>query len=243
MLARLSGQLGAVAALHQAAPAAFVAGLQHLGSGRAWLTSSAPASAAASAAPDGDKHVIDEKSDSIVGAYTPITKRLWLQRYRWTDDRLASARERDPAAAATLRKPPQPLSVRYPFSSDPVVREHYRNPWGEARIGRILEDLDSLAGYVGFEHWWVPAATSTQRARTVPPSAGWLTATFQPRSCSSPSAHPLPPRRPPRPPRSDDGDPATRPPLLVTASVEAIQLRGSSISLDEDMEASGLCRG
>lgn len=31
----------------------------------------------------------------------------------------------------------------------------YRNPWKEARIGRILEDLDSLAGFVAFDHWWV----------------------------------------------------------------------------------------
>lgn len=193
MLSRLSAQLGAASAQQHAAPAVLVAGLQQL---RAWLSSSAPAAAAAAAsAADSDKHVIDEKSDSIVGAYTPITKRLWLQRYRWTDVRLARARERDPSAA-TLRKPPQPVSITYPFRSDPVTREHCasacscwvapaceccrccvgvhqssqrvpanmwpfhpplsdRNPWGEARIGRILEDLDSLAGYVGFEHWRV----------------------------------------------------------------------------------------
>lgn len=35
-----------------------------------------------------------------------------------------------------------------------AVRLQYRNPWGEARIGRILEDLDSLAGFVAFDHWW-----------------------------------------------------------------------------------------
>ncbi len=29
----------------------------------------------------------------------------------------------------------------------------YRSPWGEARIGRILEDLDSLTALVAFEHW------------------------------------------------------------------------------------------
>lgn len=51
----------------------------------------------------------------------------------------------------------------------------------------MLEDLDSLAGFVSFEH-------------------------------------------------CDDGDPHTRPPLLVTATVEAIQLRGSRITLDADME-------
>jgi hypothetical protein len=29
----------------------------------------------------------------------------------------------------------------------------YRNPWGFVRIGRILEDLDSLAGTIAFSHW------------------------------------------------------------------------------------------
>lgn len=31
----------------------------------------------------------------------------------------------------------------------------YRNPWGHARIGRLLEDLDSLAGNVAFLHWYI----------------------------------------------------------------------------------------
>lgn len=28
----------------------------------------------------------------------------------------------------------------------------YRNPWGKVRIGRILEDLDSMAGNIAFRH-------------------------------------------------------------------------------------------
>ena len=139
-----------------------------------------------------------------------MTKRLWQQRYKWTDERLAAAAPRDPAAAR-LAKPPQVTRVTYPFSRDEVLREHvgadaaasarqgqssialqlhstlldfadwrcclsargyftsappcsavpcpatlqYRNPWGQVRIGRILEDLDSLAGFVAYEHWWV----------------------------------------------------------------------------------------
>lgn len=38
---------------------------------------------------------------------------------------------------------------------------------------------------------------------------------------------------------SDDGDPTTRPPLLVTATVEEISLRSSQLSLDEEMRMSG----
>lgn len=29
----------------------------------------------------------------------------------------------------------------------------YRNPWDEVRLGRLLEDLDSLAGFIAFNHW------------------------------------------------------------------------------------------
>jgi acyl-coenzyme A thioesterase 9 len=29
----------------------------------------------------------------------------------------------------------------------------YKNPWGYVRIGRVLEDLDSLAGSIAFAHW------------------------------------------------------------------------------------------
>ncbi|KAL4451612.1 hypothetical protein ABPG75_007274 [Micractinium tetrahymenae] len=145
----------------------------------------APFSAEATGQPP---HVIDQ-NETIVGSQTPVTKRLWLQRYRWTDERLAAARPRD-ARAAQPAKPPNRTTVRYSFASDPVLREHYRNPWGSVRIGRILEDLDSLAGLVAFDH-------------------------------------------------CDDGNPSTRPPLLVTATVEAIQLRSSQLTLEEGMELSG----
>lgn len=29
----------------------------------------------------------------------------------------------------------------------------YRNPWGYLRIARLMEDLDSLAGSIAFQHW------------------------------------------------------------------------------------------
>lgn len=29
----------------------------------------------------------------------------------------------------------------------------YRNPWSGVRIGRVMEDMDSLAGFVAFDHW------------------------------------------------------------------------------------------
>ncbi|CAM9868378.1 unnamed protein product [Scytosiphon promiscuus] len=54
-----------------------------------------------------------------------------------------------------LRPVPPSLSrsaIHYPFSIDTFLREDYRNPGGLVRIGRILEDLDALAGNIAFKH-------------------------------------------------------------------------------------------
>lgn len=42
---------------------------------------------------------------------------------------------------------------------------------------------------------------------------------------------------------SDDGNPATRPPLLATVAVEAIRFRNSSLDLDRDMQVGGWMGG
>ncbi|XP_024365857.1 acyl-coenzyme A thioesterase 2, chloroplastic isoform X3 [Physcomitrium patens] len=43
-------------------------------------------------------------------------------------------------------------SVLYNFSSDNELREEYRNPWNSIRIGKLLEDLDALAGTIAVKH-------------------------------------------------------------------------------------------
>ncbi|GAB4823181.1 hypothetical protein N2152v2_010227, partial [Parachlorella kessleri] len=108
-------------------------------------------------------------------------------RYKWDEQTLVDAQPQ----TLVVAKPPNSTVINYPFSSDLILREHYRSPWGEVRLGRVLEDLDSLAGYVAYDH-------------------------------------------------CDDGDATTRPPLLVTAAVEAIHFRASSrLGLQEDMQVSG----
>jgi hypothetical protein len=42
----------------------------------------------------------------------------------------------------------------------------YRSPWGGVRIGRILEDLDSLSALIAFEHWCI-------QQQTCPPVSQW----------------------------------------------------------------------
>eukprot|EP00877_Chromochloris_zofingiensis_P012664 jgi/Chrzof1/7651/Cz02g31190.t1 len=96
------------------------------------------------------------------GAYTPVTKQLWAQRLSWeqtVEQPAVSATDTTNATAATqgadasmTPRPPKKFTVTYPFTTDHTLHEMYRNPWGYLRIGRLLEDLDSLAGTVAFTH-------------------------------------------------------------------------------------------
>lgn len=47
-------------------------------------------------------------------------------------------------------------SMTYNFSTDFDLADTYRNPWGNVRVGRLLEDLDALAGTIAFEHCRTP---------------------------------------------------------------------------------------
>ena len=47
-------------------------------------------------------------------------------------------------------------SITYPLSTDENLADTYRNPWGQVRAGRLLEDLDALAGTVAFDHCQTP---------------------------------------------------------------------------------------
>ncbi len=43
-------------------------------------------------------------------------------------------------------------TIDYPFSQDDFLREAYLSPGGTMRFGKILEDLDALAGNIAFHH-------------------------------------------------------------------------------------------
>ena len=44
------------------------------------------------------------------------------------------------------------VGIVYEFCNDKFLLETYRNPYGEMRMGKILEDLDALAGNIAFNH-------------------------------------------------------------------------------------------
>jgi hypothetical protein len=86
---------------------------------------------------------------------TPIVDTLWQRR--------TAAAETDGAVELSARSPASSeQTVGYKFSSDALLREHYINPWGKIRIGRVFEVRSKLAGllagwFVGHSPLTVPS--------------------------------------------------------------------------------------
>ncbi|KAL3506902.1 hypothetical protein ACH5RR_032284 [Cinchona calisaya] len=87
--------------------------------------------------------------------HSPVTNALWEARSS-IFERLSN--NNVPADAPSpnelIAKPPSKsrTSIVYKFSNDYILREQYRNPWNEIRMGKLLEDLDALAGTISFKH-------------------------------------------------------------------------------------------
>ncbi|XVF65851.1 hypothetical protein PTKIN_Ptkin09bG0284200 [Pterospermum kingtungense] len=120
--------------------------------------------------------------------HSPVTNALWEARSSMYEK---GADDKQDLQSELVAKTPSKsrTSIAYNFSSDYILREQYRNPWDEMRMGKLLEDLDALAGTIAYKH------------------------------C-----------------RNDDG--ATRPILLVTASVDKMVLK-KPIRVDFDLKISG----
>mmetsp|Transcript_384 Transcript_384/g.555 ORF Transcript_384/g.555 Transcript_384/m.555 type:complete len:450 (-) Transcript_384:190-1539(-) len=79
---------------------------------------------------------------------SPIVQQLWLARKKAKANATGNA-----DSLPEYRLPSESMtSVSYPFSTNEFLKEAYRNPWGQVRFGKILEDLDALAGNIAFSH-------------------------------------------------------------------------------------------
>lgn len=81
--------------------------------------------------------------------HSPVTSALWETRSKIFERLLGPNKDAPPQSELLLRTPSQSrTSILYSFSSDYTLREQYRDPWNEVRIGKLLEDLDALAGAI-----------------------------------------------------------------------------------------------
>jgi hypothetical protein len=80
---------------------------------------------------------------------SPIVTQLWSRR--------STAKELEmdcsPPSPPVERKPSESrTTVTYEFTKDPFLCQSYENPWGFFRKGKLLEDMDALAGNIAFKH-------------------------------------------------------------------------------------------
>lgn len=81
--------------------------------------------------------------------HSPVTNALWEARSKIFERLLDPPKDAPPQSELLVKTPSQGrTTILYNFSSDYILREQYRDPWNEVRIGKLLEDLDALAGTI-----------------------------------------------------------------------------------------------
>ena len=84
-----------------------------------------------------------------------MTDYLWQLRKDVLEAQLGADKTNPSTPADTsigIPTKPTNTEANYMFSKDSSLQEKYNNPWGTIRIGRVLEDLDALAGNIAFKH-------------------------------------------------------------------------------------------
>ncbi|XP_021907419.1 acyl-coenzyme A thioesterase 9, mitochondrial isoform X1 [Carica papaya] len=85
--------------------------------------------------------------------HSPVTNALWEARSQIFERLLDPPKDAPPQSELLTKAPSQSrISILYNFSTDYILREQYRDPWNEVRIGKLLEDLDALAGTISVKH-------------------------------------------------------------------------------------------
>ncbi|CAI9263338.1 unnamed protein product [Lactuca saligna] len=85
--------------------------------------------------------------------HSPVTAALWETRTKIFERLLDPPKDAPPQSELLTKTPAQSrTTILYNFSTDYILREQYRDPWNEVRIGKLLEDLDALAGTISVKH-------------------------------------------------------------------------------------------
>ncbi|CAL5087328.1 unnamed protein product [Urochloa decumbens] len=93
--------------------------------------------------------------------HSPVTNALWEARASIFERMMDAGNGATDDDAGEQRAPTELLvktpaqsrtSIVYKFATDDILREQYRDPWNQVRIGKLLEDLDALAGTIAVKH-------------------------------------------------------------------------------------------
>ncbi|KAG8848843.1 hypothetical protein FRB91_010438 [Serendipita sp. 411] len=104
--------------------------------------------------------LVRDRSDPAMKSVMPMrSPQLWIESLR-TGKTPQPAPTLEPADGAS-QLAPRPMHYSYsefviPFSSNPLVLEQYTNAKGGIRTGKLMEDLDALAGGVAYKHLMKP---------------------------------------------------------------------------------------
>ncbi|KAL6209066.1 hypothetical protein ACLB2K_020009 [Fragaria x ananassa] len=93
--------------------------------------------------------------------HSPVTQALWEARSHMFERLLDPPVDAPPQSELLNKTPSQSrTTILYNFSSDFILREQYKDPWNEVRIGKLLEDLDALAGTISVKHCYAVDTTT-----------------------------------------------------------------------------------
>ncbi|BBN07940.1 acyl-coenzyme A thioesterase 9 [Marchantia polymorpha subsp. ruderalis] len=85
--------------------------------------------------------------------HSPVTAALWNARSTILERAWLAPSDGPPQTTIMTKTPEESrTSILYALSTDKILREQYRNPWQGVRIGKLLEDLDALAGTIAVKH-------------------------------------------------------------------------------------------
>ncbi|KAM0876701.1 hypothetical protein ACQ4PT_036002 [Festuca glaucescens] len=88
--------------------------------------------------------------------HSPVTNALWEARSSIFERKMdvgSAGAAAGPQTELLTKTPAQSrTTIVYKFAADDILREQYRDPWNEVRIGKLLEDLDALAGTIAVKH-------------------------------------------------------------------------------------------
>ncbi len=98
----------------------------------------------------------NDDKDLFAGVHhSPITETLWRKRSASKKmETITKEKLSELSLPEILTKNPSEsrTKMQYAFKTAPTLKDQYANAWGYIRHGRVLEDLDALAGNVAFHH-------------------------------------------------------------------------------------------